>query len=172
MATNKDKWSITGTLEDWSRIISENQINTKRFINFVKANFVDVKVTSVSDPKNNYEALYTLTDTFNKQKELEREDGCKDAVSRNRHRMIEDIIHAYHPAKMRGKNSKFRNEFIKLMQDTSRGVKQYKDRIELETAKGELILSHINFLKTTPEWNDPTLLKTLDEYLLSDEWNK
>lgn len=171
MANSKKRWTLEGTLEEWSRIIAEKPGETKRFINFVHDNFPNVKViTSVYKGKEN-KVTYSMTELFYSQKTLEPEiHNVKNAITTTRNNMIQAIIEAYHPEKTSGENSKFKKVYIKLMQNTSRGVKKYKDRIELEADIGNIILNHIEYLKTTAEWHDPTLLKSLPEYILSRAW--
>lgn len=173
MAQNKDRWSITGTVEEWSRIIGETQAVTKQFLNYVTDHFIDAEVKiHVVDSK----PVYTITD-------LHYLDRCpnnsvvslvdsknRSSFAKNRRAMKEKILNAYHPDKLLGKNSRFNKEFAKVMQDASRGIKTVVDRIEAERTRCIQILEHIKFLSKTPEWKEPGLLPTLNDYFISRAW--
>ena len=173
MAQSKDRWSITGDINEWSRIIAETPAVTRQFLNYVTDHFIDaeVKIQVV-----NSRPVYTITD-------LHYLDRCpnnnvvslvdskkRSSFSKNRFSMKEKILNAYHPDKLLGKNSRFKKEFTKVMQDASRGRKTLVERIEAERAKCIQILEHIKFLSKTPEWDDSGLLPTLNDYFISRAW--
>lgn len=174
MAESKDRWTVSGTLDEWARILGETPKEAKRFINFVIDNIVNTKVT-IAVVKG--QPIYTMTETLYK---LRNEDinygeyspNVKQSIKFNRERMMNRIIEAYHPAKLVGKNHSFKRAYIKLMQDTSRGLKKFSDRVEVENDQGEEILEHIAYLKTTPEWNSPELLRSLSQYIINREWTR
>jgi len=173
MAQNKNRWSITGDINEWSRIIAETQAVTKQFLNYVTDHFIDaeVKIKVV-----NSRPVYTITDLHY----LDRcpndnvvslvESNKRSTFTKHRFAMKEKILRAYHPDKLLGKNSRFKKEFTKVMQEASRGRKTLGERIAAERAKCVHILEHIKFLSKTPEWEDPGLLPTLNDYFISRAW--
>ncbi len=174
MAESKDRWTVEGDLEKWSRIIGEQRTVTKQFIEYIMDHFTDVKVEiNVVDNR----PVYTLTETLYKSREANRpiiKKGVpysrRNALSLNRKEMIQRILLEYHPEKLLGRNSTFKKEFLKIMQDSSRGIKKIDDRITAEKDTCQKILNYIKGLATTPEWKEPKFLPTLNDFILTKAW--
>ncbi len=173
MAQNKQRWTITGDIEEWSRIIAENNATTKQFLNYVIDHFIDAEVRiKMVDHKQ----VYTITDLHY----VERNPNDKvmsllnvskrSDFTKNRAAMMDKILNAYHPEKLLGQNSRFKKEFTKVMQEVSKGGKTLAGKIETEREKCIQILEHIKFLSKTPEWEEPSLLPTLNDYFISRAW--
>lgn len=173
MAQSKERWSITGDLDKWSRIIAETNAVTKQFLNYVTDHFIDAEVKI---QVLNNKPVYTITDLHyldrcpNNNVVSLVDSNKRSSFSKNRFAMKEKILNAYHPDKLLGKNSRFKKEFVMVMQDASRGCKTVVERIEAERGKCIQILEHIKFLSNTPEWDDPGLLPTLNDYFISRAW--
>jgi hypothetical protein len=171
MADSKDRWFFSGRLEDWSRILGENHVETRKFINYVLDHFINVRVEmKVVDSVN----IYSMTDLFYKFKyrseELDPSKILNGSINYHRDKKRKEILEAYHPAKLAGKNDRFKKEFMRLMREASRGVKSIQDRVSLELDLANEILEHIRYLSTTPEWKKPEKLLSLRDYILKRPW--
>jgi len=174
MAESKDRWTLTGSVEEWARIIAETPSETRIFINYVIDHFTDVKVEikTVS-----HKLIYTMTETMYKHKDsytAELSTGVpytrRNALTANRETMIKRVLSAYHPDKLLGRNSTFKKEFLKVMQDASRGIKKLDERITAEKIACQTMLDNIQKLSNTPEWKEPDFLPTINDWIMSRPW--
>lgn len=171
MAESRDQWALSGYVEDWARIIGEDIATTQEFINFVIDNFQDVRVEKkVIDNRDFYIMMDLFYRARNKTAEVNADIMRKNSISINRLQKMGEVLAAYHPDKLEGRNSRFKKEFLILMREASRRVKGVTDRVLIERDLADEILRHIKFLSQSPEWKTPSKLLSLKDYIINRAW--
>lgn len=171
MAESKDQWALSGYIEDWARIIGENVTETRKFINYVIDNFPSVRVElKVIDNRNYYTMMELFYRARNKISEVNADERFRNSININRVQKMNEILASYHPAKLEGRNSRFKKEFLALMREASRGVRGRLDRTLIERDLANEILKHIEFLSQSPEWKTPSKLLSLKDYIMLRGW--
>jgi hypothetical protein len=159
LSMNKTRWSKAATLKDWARIIGERPAETKKFINYIIDNFVDVTIITIRGEKVTDEMLFSITDIFQQRedekttlsKKKDKRFNTESELTLARKDLKTKLLKAYHPAKIGLQAALFRNEFGRVLLDSSRGLKT-EDKIKIEKRKVDEILEYIKYYKTTRAW--------------------
>lgn len=175
LASSKTRWTKTGDMETWCRILGENERLTKRFITYASMNISNLRITTKNSSQGRMvtitEDYYKAVDKDIQLKKKGKAKYSKTDVSNHRTKLKGRVINAYHPNKRTKQLDTFNKEFNKVMAEANRIFNTNEQKIEAEIIKCEEILMHIKWLSTTPEWDgEGTFVLGIGNFMQNRAW--
>ena len=160
LSNSKTRWTKETTLDVWSRILGEDKHTTRKFMTYLQDKFQDMKVISSLNGSN--EPMFKVVDEYYKLVSSESEAKAKKSrrfktdslLHQNRLKMFKEIQDSYHPNRNTCQVTTAKNEFFRVMRDTSRTQTDSRKKILMEKETTKKILSYVSWLSTTEEWED------------------
>lgn len=176
LSLSKTRWTFKGDLDAWCRILGENKAEARMFINYAKDNISDLVVISEYSQKDGsvitmIDEYYSMQEEISATKRERARKFTRSDLVQNRARIKAEVLGAYHPKKINIQPSMFENNFLQVMRDASRDQISSDMKILKEDEKLTVIITHIEFLKTTDEWDkEGRFLLGLGRYFQSRQW--
>jgi len=178
LADNREPWRAAFDLQTWSRVVGEPANITKRFLAYMDSKINDMRVST--EISTTGKITYLVVDEYHALLEESKQvlsstsmRSVRSTLGMNRKKMKDEIIGAYHPAKIEFQRPMFEKHFTLVMRDTSREETFQDAKIEVEKNKHQEILSYIHWLSTTPKWIEDggIFLLGLGKFMQARPWD-